>query len=52
MLHYRLQMVLDVRLVFLANDVAQVVSYGVQPLVGRLLQHQNMGNPEQISIYS
>lgn len=41
MLHYQLQLALDVCFVFLANDVTQVIAHSVQPLVGRILQKKN-----------
>lgn len=49
MLHNVLQLVLDVCLVFLADDVTQVIAHIVQPLVLRHLQK----HPQQImSFYS
>lgn len=41
MLHDWLQVLLYVRLVLLRDDVAQVVSDGVEPLVSRLLHQKN-----------
>lgn len=41
-LHDRLQVLLYVRLVLLRDDVTQVVSDGVEPLVSRLLRQKNV----------
>lgn len=46
-------MVLDVCLVLLADDVTQVISYSVQPLVVRLLKQnksQNVSNPNYSAV--
>lgn len=42
MLHDGLQVGLNVTLVLLADDVAQVFPHVVEPLVGRPLQHQHL----------